>query len=109
MLKKDVDIGSIIKRIVEEKNITITDFSLRLGFPHRSRVYSIFNNKSIDTDMLIKISELLDYNFFIEYLEEKSINRQILIIEADNSKIKKINAELSGDKSLIINKYELCM
>ena len=105
MYKKDVDIGSIIERIFNERKMTKADFARRLGFPCRKSVYSIFQKKSINTELLIEISKILNYPFLFEYLEDdsKPINRQILLIEADSSKIEKIIGELSSDKSHIIN------
>ena len=106
MYKKNVDIGSIIKKIVKERKITIADFSRQLGFPCRSSVYSIFKKRSIDTELLIDISNILNYPFLLEYFEadEKHVNRPILLNEADSIKIKKIITELSNDKLRIINK-----
>ena len=110
MYRKDVDIGSIIKRVLEEKNIKKTAFARLLGYEKNSRkkVYSILNSKSIDTHQLIQISEILNYPFLDEYAKEKPINRQILQIETKPSKIEEIVAELSKDKSLIITKLTVC-
>ena len=106
MYKKDVNIGSIIKKIVDKK-MTTTEFSRLLGYENsRSYVYSIFNSKSIDTNLLIEISHILNYPFLLEYFEEKPINRKLLLIEADASKIEEVISKLKNDISLIINKLE---
>ncbi len=68
---KNIHIGSIIRCKLEESSLSIAEFADRI---HRTRptVYDIFNRKSIDTDLLIKISEVLDYNFLQEvYLENE--------------------------------------
>lgn len=36
----------------------------------RTNVYKIYEKKSIDMDLLMRISYLLDYNFFSVYSEE---------------------------------------
>jgi plasmid maintenance system antidote protein VapI len=74
MLKGDVNIGAIINKVFKERqkttNITVTSFAQRLGF-QRARIYTIFANKSIDTDLLTNISKILNYNFFVEYFEDE--------------------------------------
>ena len=106
MYRKDVNIGSIIKKIVDKK-MTTTEFSRLLGYENsRSYAYSIFNSKSIDTNLLIEISHILSYPFLLEYLEEKPVDRKFLLIEADASKIEEVMSKLQKDMSLIINKLE---
>ena len=110
MYRKDVDIGSIIRRIVDEK-MKVAEFARRL-YPNpksksRSAVYSIFKSKSIDTDKLIEISNILNYPFLLEYSEERPVTRQILQIETDPSKIEEILTEFSKDKTLIITKLRV--
>lgn len=59
---KNVHIGSIIRTKLEESQLSIAEFAERINRT-RPTVYDIFNRKSIDTDLLIKISEVLGYNF----------------------------------------------
>ncbi len=35
----------------------------------RSNVYRIFKCSSIDTELLVRISEILNYNFFSDYMD----------------------------------------
>jgi len=62
--------------------------------------------KSIDTDLLIHISNVLNHNFLLEYFEDPPNNRCFLLMETDNSKIGEIMTLLSIDKKLIINKID---
>jgi len=95
MLKKDVHIGSIIKRIIKEKKVKVTAISRELGFD-RKRVYSIFDSKSIDTDLLVRFSKILNYNFFLEYHSENlPFMDNIVVAEMDNSKMALISSEQS--------------
>ena len=56
-------IGSIIKKKLNERAISIGDFAKMLNC-HRTTVYSIFKRENIDTDLLVQISEILEYDFF---------------------------------------------
>ena len=44
---------------------------------HRPRIYSIFESKTIDTDLLCKISDALHYDFLSEvYLKKRDMENQ---------------------------------
>jgi len=73
---KDIHIGSIIRSKVEESSLSIAEFAERINRT-RPTVYDIFNRKSIDTDLLIKISEALDYNFLQEVYLEKTTEKKL--------------------------------
>lgn len=72
--RKDVHIGSEIARVVREKGMSITEFAGRICC-HRKNVYDIFTRKSIDIDRLIRISEVLDYDFIREvyYADDEAL------------------------------------
>jgi hypothetical protein len=73
----------------------IISFARELGCD-RSRIYFIFRNKSIDTELLSRISKILNYNFFLEYLEDKKPHKDYLIIaEVDCSKIEEMKSDPS--------------
>ena len=86
----NVHLGHIIKQKVNERNLSIAEFALRI---HRSRttVYDIFQRKSIDVDLLLSISEALDFDFLSEvYLssDDKPIpGKCFLAIEVDPSEV----------------------
>ena len=78
---QNIHIGSIIEKKLIERSISIEKFANMIG-RHRTTVYSIFKRKSIDIDLLIKISEVLEYDFVHEvYFPESTMrsNRQIFI------------------------------
>jgi transcriptional regulator with XRE-family HTH domain len=62
-----VDIGLKIKTLIEEKNISITEFA-KLMDVERSTIYNYFNKKSIDLVLLIEISNKLEVpiNYFLD-------------------------------------------
>lgn len=58
-----VIIGEVIKKILVSRKMKLKDFAEDLGMA-RQNVYRIFEKSSIDSDLLIKISSILNYNFF---------------------------------------------
>ena len=73
---KNVHIGSIIRTKLEESQLSIAEFAERINRT-RPTVYDIFNRKSIDTDLLIKISEVLGYNFLQEVCLEDISKKEL--------------------------------
>lgn len=94
ILLKNIHIGSIIRKVLSEKSITISEFARRIN-RERSTVYDIFERKSIDVEFLIKISDALDYDFIHEvYFPQniKTTSPKILIaIEIDKSDMGKLD------------------
>ncbi len=64
-----IDIGSEIKSVFESTEHTVAWFAKKLNCD-RSNVYDIFARKSIDTELLFKISEILHFNFFALFQPE---------------------------------------
>lgn len=62
-------IGRLIKQKVEERHKTVVWLAHELSC-HRSNVYKIYEKSSIDTDVLLHLSRILDYDFFGHYTEE---------------------------------------
>jgi transcriptional regulator with XRE-family HTH domain len=78
---QNIHIGSIIEQKLNERSISIEHFADMIN-RHRTTVYSIFRRKSIDIELLIKISEALEYDFVHEvYFPENTVRneRQIFI------------------------------
>ena len=62
-----VHIGSIIEKIFLEKGMKSSVFADKIGTVQRN-IYNIFKRSSIDTDLLIAISQVLEYDFFRHYI-----------------------------------------
>lgn len=62
----DVQIGSRVQEVFESRNMKLSDLADQLGTV-RQNVYRIFKKKDLDTGLLIKISEVLEHNFFHYY------------------------------------------
>lgn len=59
-------IGAVIERELRARRITVKDFATALGL-QRPNAYRIFQSHSIDTDLLLRISSILDHDFFRDY------------------------------------------
>lgn len=64
-----IHIGQIIEKEIHRQERSITWFAKKL-YCDRTNIYSIFKRKSIDTDLLLRISKILKYDFFKEYSSE---------------------------------------
>ncbi|MBR4584338.1 MAG: helix-turn-helix transcriptional regulator [Bacteroidales bacterium] len=62
MAKYDMHIGHLIKSVFDESGMSVSEFA-RLIDCERTNVYSIFERASINIDLLVKISQTLQYNF----------------------------------------------
>jgi transcriptional regulator with XRE-family HTH domain len=95
-----IHIGKKIKEVLDQSGMTVTEFSKRIS-TSRENVYGIFKRKSIDTEMLLKISKALNYDFFRLYTDPKDINilkKQLEVAEQEIIYLKKINTLLEKKK-----------
>ena len=69
-------IGQLSKEQVEKHGKTVVWFANELSCS-RTNIYKIYEKSSIDTSLLLRISSILEYDFFSAYtekLEEKDWN-----------------------------------
>lgn len=64
-----IHIGQAIKNKVEEQGKTTVWLAQELGC-HRTNLYKIYEKRTIDTGILLHISEILGFVFFQLYSEE---------------------------------------
>ena len=62
-------IGNIIREVMEQQGRTVTWLAHEYGCS-RVNMYKIFDKQSIDTQSLLRISAILDYDFFALYQQE---------------------------------------
>jgi hypothetical protein len=62
-----VEIGHKIREVFDHQSMKLTDFADELGTV-RQNVYRIFKKRHLDTGLLLKISQVLDHNFFQYYV-----------------------------------------
>ena len=68
MAESNINIGMAIREELKRQERTVAWFARRLG-TSRMACYRIFESYSIDTYMLLKISKVLDFDFFALYSE----------------------------------------
>ena len=73
-----IHIGKIIKSHVETQGQNKSEFARRIGVTPQN-VYSVFKRASISTDLLLRISRVLGYNFFQYYV----IHEPLLVNDGD--------------------------
>ena len=59
-------IGNLIKEELEQQERTVSWFARKL-YCDRSNVYKIFKRPTIDTELLLRISVILNRDFFADY------------------------------------------
>jgi len=76
MYYDEIHIGNKIRFVFDQSGLTVSQFARMLEV-HRPKIYSIFDCKSIETDLLCKISEVLHFDFLSEvYLKKRNIANQ---------------------------------
>lgn len=64
-----VHIGKKIQEKLKEQGRTVVWFAHAINCD-RTNAYNIFARQSIDTELLVLISKVLGFNFFIYYMDE---------------------------------------
>ena len=68
---KDVHVGKMIEEEMSRQGRTVAWFAREI-YCEKSNVYKMFKRKSIDLQQLMKISEVLNYNFLRDcYIESE--------------------------------------
>ena len=74
-MHEEPHIGNLIKEELSRQGRTITWLARQLGFS-RQNAYKIFNRRWIYTDLLLKICDLLDYDFFKCYSDYRNSRKK---------------------------------
>jgi len=85
----DVHIGNVIKTKVEESDFSFSSFASQIGIQRQNIDRTIFEKKSIDTDMLLQISNVLNFDFFQYYSPAKKCN------DLDDKQMNEVKGTLS--------------
>ncbi len=70
-------IGYLIRQKLHEQGKTVKDFADAIGY-RRTNAYRIFNQQSIDTELLYQISVYLNFDFFSLYSERYKMHEYIM-------------------------------
>ena len=71
-----IHIGQLIESELHRQERSVSWFAQKLCC-ERTNVYSIFKRKSIDTALLIRICQILHYDFFAVYSLKLGIKDQV--------------------------------
>lgn len=66
----DIHIGKLIRSYLKQHGQSVSFLARELGCK-REQCYRIFAKKSIDTDLLLRISKILQHDFFTYYTTMK--------------------------------------
>lgn len=81
-------IGHLVKSVFDASGMTVSEFARRINC-ERTNVYKIFDRRTIDVELLVRISEILNHNFLADVMrhhgfETKSIIQLSLNITFDD-------------------------
>jgi hypothetical protein len=93
----EIHIGNEIKNVFDKRGFTITEFSKRIK-TSRENVYNIFARKTIDTGLLLTISNALEFDFFSIYVNfiNPTKDPEIDHLRKENALLKEINELLKS-------------
>jgi len=89
-----IHIGNKIRQVADQKGIKIAELGRRINTA-RQNVYKIIGKKTIDTGLLLKISKVLEFDFFQYYTPLKDENQKL---KEDNIMLKEM-IELLKEKN----------
>jgi plasmid maintenance system antidote protein VapI len=76
MYYDEIHIGRKIQYVFNQSGLAVSQFARMLDV-QRTRIYSIFDSKTIDIDMLCRISDVLHYDFLSEvYIKRRDAVNQ---------------------------------
>jgi hypothetical protein len=94
-----VEIGQKIKDVFDKRDMKLTEFADELGTV-RQNVYRIFKKRHVDTGLLLKISRVLNFNFFEYYVASPD--------DTENEKVAAIRNEVADyQKQLELSRKEI--
>lgn len=70
-----IHIGQLIEKELRRQERSVSWFARKL-YCDRSNVYDIFRRENIDADLLLRISIVLNHNFFQYYMEQLGGERE---------------------------------
>ncbi|MET1054195.1 MAG: helix-turn-helix transcriptional regulator [Pedobacter sp.] len=102
-----VNIGLMIWREMKRKNLSAAALADSLGIG-KNRLQTILKETSIDTDLLLKVCEVLNFNFF-QYFENTNLSKKLTsqsLLDA-KAEIEMLKALIKEKNSIIDLKDQL--
>ena len=88
---QNVHIGSVIEEKLKEKSMTVSELADKIN-RSRTTVHDIFKRKSIDTELLIAISNALNYDFIHKvYYGEETSPTLFIAVKTNEEEIRNLN------------------
>jgi len=106
MKMNNVNLGEIVRQLVTEKGLSDAKFAELIGKQRQNVKATVFNKKSLDTDLVCVINNVLDCNLF-DYFYPCNANhyaalKATVTIEMGEDKQDKSFTFLFGDNKLEI-------
>ena len=108
----EIYIGNVIKKVIAEKKSSASFLADKIEMA-TSSVNRLYNYKSVQTELLTKISIALDYDFFAVYSENLNIKKEEVKVVSESEKLLEAKtAELEElkkimeEKSILNQKFE---
>ena len=73
ILVENLHIGHFIRNKLQEQGRTVTWLARQIPCT-RNHIYKIFQKPTIDTALLLRISCVMNYNFFDDFFQESDVN-----------------------------------
>ncbi len=100
-----IHLGQTIQQIVIDKGLSVTEFSQMIG-TSRSNAHNIFQREVLDTDLLAKISKVLDFNFFNLFENLSSVTATI-VVHLDAGELESGNYKAAFCKNCPVNQGKI--
>ena len=71
-------IGCLVKSVFDASGMTVSEFARRINC-ERTNVYKIFDRRTIDVELLVKISEILNHNFLADVMKHHGFETKSII------------------------------
>ena len=101
-----VQIGNVIKKVMEDKHVSPSELASRLGV-HPGSISRIFNYKHMHSSLVQKISQVLGHDFFKYFTQDIKVERaasdkqidelkkELDVLRKENGYLKQINELLT--------------
>lgn len=73
---KEVHVGKLIKMRLDQLGMTKAEFARRINKSPQN-IHDILNRESVDTKLLVKMSEVLNYNFFKAFTNGNEVEKEL--------------------------------
>lgn len=92
MKLKEINLGEVILNLLNERGVSKGEFADTMGIKRQNVNRDVFEKKSLDTNLVRRISEYLDYNLFTLFVGDNQFDynakemKATVIIEIGNKK-----------------------